>query len=150
MAKIDSIKDKIINKSIAITECGCWIWMGNIAKVGYGQFLSNKKKLYAHRASYEAFKGNIPEGMYVCHKCDTRSCVNPDHLFIGTPSDNSKDMAFKKRSTIGEKNPRSKLKHEDVVKIKTMQNTNENIAKLFNVTRGCIRLIKSNQRWSHV
>ena len=143
-------KERIWEKSMPVPECGCWLWIGNVAKVGYGQLLTNNKKVYAHRSSYEVFKGPIPKGMMVCHKCDTRSCVNPDHLFLGTASDNSKDMQEKGRSTIGERNPMSKLTLEQVKQIKNMNDTDQNIANLFNVTRSAIALIKNGKRWSYV
>lgn len=71
---------------------------------GYGKIRINKKVNLVHRLSYEEYVGDIPEGMFVCHTCDNPPCFNPDHLFVGTPDDNMKDMVSKGRQALGEKN----------------------------------------------
>lgn len=76
----------------------CMLWKGKIGIDGYGQIMINKKRQRVHRISYETFKGNIPQGLYMCHTCDTPSCINPDHLFPGTHEENMQDMANKGRA----------------------------------------------------
>lgn len=94
------LKDRFENMYESITESGCWIWKGFCdSRYGYG-YIRNEgstKRLYAHRVSYELYNGPIPEGLCICHKCDIRECVNPNHLFLGTITDNNRDMCKKKR-----------------------------------------------------
>ena len=77
---------------------GCWLWTASVRPLsGYGQLRHAGKIRFAHRVAYEAFRGRIPDGLFVCHHCDTRSCINPDHLFLGTGKDNAQDMIRKGR-----------------------------------------------------
>jgi len=98
VAKRTSVADRILDGSMPVSETGCWLWLGHLHGSGYPRLKINKKNKSAHRYSYEAFVGPIPDGLLVCHKCDVPSCVNPAHLFVGTHKDNARDMMQKGRN----------------------------------------------------
>lgn len=82
----------------------CWLWKGTKTRLGYGQIGADAQPgiyrpavLYAHRVAWELANGPIPTGLFVCHRCDTPGCVRPDHLFLGTQTDNMRDAAKKGR-----------------------------------------------------
>jgi hypothetical protein len=91
-------------KHVKKSPDGCWLWIGGTARGGYGEFNAGGLKrgnISSHRFSYELHYGPIPEGMDICHHCDTPACVRPDHLFVGTRSDNVQDMLRKNRHRNG-------------------------------------------------
>ena len=90
------IKDRLLSR---YKVCGdCWIYTGQKTRDGYGVIgIGRTKQLRAHRVSYELHIGPIPAGMLVCHRCDTPLCIRPEHLFLGTPKDNTQDMLLKGR-----------------------------------------------------
>lgn len=93
---------EIVKKYIRLDESGCWLWIGSKTKKGYGGFLRSiegkNKYFYAHRFIYELANGPIEKGLFCCHHCDTPHCVNPDHIFLGTALDNTRDMIAKGRN----------------------------------------------------
>lgn len=99
---MQTLSARLMASCIPIPEAGCWLWTASTAK-GYGQIRIGGKSTSTHRAAYEAFKGPIPTGLHVCHRCDTPICINPDHLFLGTPRDNAQDKVAKGRAAAQER-----------------------------------------------
>lgn len=139
------------------SPCGCHYWIGAVTSQGYGLMYVNegerRRQKNAHRISYEIYKGDIPKGMIVCHQCDNRLCVNPYHLFAGTPKDNTQDMVKKLRGTHGEKSTSAKLTNRDVLLIREHYKVGvlqSELAKRFNVLPNCISRIVNNKRWKHL
>ncbi len=103
-------QERIESRVERIPESGCWIFMGCLNNMGYGQInisINNKKHVVlAHRYSYEAFKGPIPEGMFVMHLCDIPTCCNPHHLKVGTHKENMADCVAKGRSKVFRPRPK--------------------------------------------
>jgi HNH endonuclease len=85
---------------VARRESGCWEWTASCASNGYGKFRLNGRLHQAHRVAFEMSVGPIPGDLLVCHRCDNRLCCNPAHLFLGTKSDNARDMIAKGRHWI--------------------------------------------------
>lgn len=145
--------------SCRIDENGCWRWQKCLHGNGYGKVgLGGGKTTGAHQASFRAFRGEIPEGLNVCHTCDVRDCINPDHLFLGTQSDNIKDAVAKGRMNLtnrkhGEENSQAKLTDAHVVTIRLRLAAGEakaQIARSFGVTPRIILLIDRREIWRHV
>lgn len=89
-------------------EGGCWVWVGAKQANGYGRMTYLRKSDYAHRWAYLAFCGpDIPAGKDICHTCDNRLCVNPEHLFLGSRTDNMRDAKSKGRLSTGERHART-------------------------------------------
>lgn len=132
----------------------CWEWLAYKDKDGYGRFRVDGQWVGAHRFVFEMKCGRIPAGMCVCHSCDNPSCVNPEHLWLGTHEDNLRDMAEKGRARCpghkGESNGRAKLTEEDVRGIRQLKEPVPLIAKCFGVSEGQIYRIRSGQHWAHI
>lgn len=145
----------------------CWEWKASKTKFGYGKF-RNKLAYTAHRYSYFIHFGEIMKDMHVCHKCDNPSCVNPDHLFIGTMQDNMRDRDNKNRTAKGIRNGSNtkperrargsrcgsaKLTENDVIEIRKMylkDHNRQKIADVFSVTAMTIYYIVKYETWKHV
>ena len=150
----------------------CWLWRGATNSRGYGRI--NRDGRYqsfvaAHRIAWELTYGPIPPGMGVCHRCDVPLCVRPDHLFLGTHADNMRDMAAKRRGTLGDRNPVrlypervqrgetcswSKLTEDQVRAIRSRyvprKVTLQMLADEYGVTDMVIHKIIRRKSWAHV
>lgn len=135
---------------------GCWWWTASMNTHGYGKMGLEGHSLGAHRVAYELFKGPIEDPtLCVCHRCDQRACVNPDHLFLGTVADNIHDMVAKRRyrPRRGENAPGAKLTEVDVRAIRAMHAdgvSNVAIAARFGLNKNTPSRIIRGLRWAHV
>ena len=132
----------------ALPYDGCWIWTGKDNGKGYGYICTEGKVQYVHRLSWELYRGSIPKGYCVCHKCDVPSCINPDHLFVGTKGDNNRDMQRKGRHN-GER-AGSKLTTAQVLEIRELISegmAQRPIAKRYGVTQKAVSLINTKENW---
>lgn len=125
---------------VKILESGCHEWQSTIKGTGYGSFHHDGEAQGAHRVSYQLYKGEIPKGLIVRHKCDNRKCVNPDHLILGTQTDNVRDMDERNR-----RRSRGKLTEKDAAEIRKLLEqrfSQTEIAKRFGVKQTAISRIK--------
>lgn len=138
--------------------CGqCWVWMGKPSVRGYGRIGVNYQRLDVHRYSYELNIGPLPDGMCVLHKCDNPMCVNPDHLFAGTRTENMEDKVAKGRQTRGEGYSRAKLTDEAVRYIRAnyvmyskVRTNAKELARMFGVGSRVITDVVKGKYWKHV
>jgi hypothetical protein len=141
---METAKTRITEKVVVSSETGCWEWPGNPRENGYCRTTYKRKNWYVHRLSYAAFKGQIPEGMDVCHKCDNRLCCNPSHLFVGTRLDNMRDAVRKGRQAKGLSLPCAKLTELDkelIVKRAANGELYKSIARDFNIGRSHVSYV---------
>ena len=147
--------DRVAAGTMFNARTGCHEWMGHRDDCGYGRINRDGRLVRLHRETWKDIHGDIPRGLCVCHHCDNPSCINPEHLFLGTHQDNMTDKAAKGRVVIkrGSQNPVAKLNETQVEAIKKrlfLGETCKELGRAFGVSEGNIRHIKKNRKWQHV
>jgi hypothetical protein len=137
----------------------CWEWKGT-TRLGYGVIWRDKKWYPAHRLSWEMHCGDIPKKLFICHHCDNRKCVRPDHLFLGNQKDNMQDAFSKNRMVLpsvraqGEKHGNVKLTEKQVLEIRKLYVPERfgyrKLAKKFGVAISTIKNIINKITWKHI
>jgi hypothetical protein len=143
-----------LDNILKIQDTGCWEWQGSY-KSGYGFFGINGKEVATHRFSYELYNGPINDGLECCHSCDNSMCCNPEHLFLGTHSDNMQDMVSKGRANKnkGERHHKSSITESDVKNILVLLSSGVSMKKIheeLNISYRIIQRVCSGESWSHV
>lgn len=138
---------------------GCWLWTAALGKAGYGSLRDPRvgHTVHAHRYMWELENGPIPSGLEICHKCDVRSCVNPQHMFLGTRSDNMQDCSRKKRVFVpgfqGEDVGTSKLMEFEINEIRKRRAMGEllqDVANDFGIHYSTVSKIALRKAWGHI
>jgi hypothetical protein len=158
----------LMDRVALIPEHGCWEWMGSIAVTGYGVVKVHQVQHRAHRLAWEMLRGPIPDGLHVCHRCDNRTCVNPDHLFLGTAADNIADCVAKGRAATGERSGwhtkpdrmcrgdkcwKARLVDSDIPEIRDLVAWGMNprlVGLAYGVSRPTVSHIANRITWKHV
>lgn len=130
-------------------EAGCWVFAGALNSSGYPSVGVGDKIVGGHRLAFETAYGPVPPGMCVCHRCDNRACVNPDHLFLGSNAENMADMRAKRRQAGWSKKSSRKLTPEQVNEIRAVGRGNLNeLAERFGVSTQTVWAIQAGRKWT--
>lgn len=151
------VRSLLGDKCYVETGSDCWEAIGGKARHGYVLFYAGGKRTLAHRLAWQEANGPIPTGMFVCHHCDNPPCCRPDHLFLGTPGDNMRDMAAKGRGKRtfrpGVEHPAAKLDPERVREIRgrlARGETQQSIADVYGVALTTISAVALGRNWNWV
>lgn len=169
--QVQPVQPRLDAKSTPVPFVGCRLWYGPSVPRGYGVLSVGGRQVYTHRAAWEQRFGAIPSGMFVLHRCDNPACINTDHLFIGTPLDNMRDMIAKGRQDYmsnkrrgsdhphvgkgrfkNEKNPAAKLTWEQVNQIRARYQRGVtrqvDIARDFGIRQAQVSSILRGESWA--
>jgi hypothetical protein len=148
MTKAEEMFERFV-KNTKLQENGCINWVGFVDNGGYGRLTINGVRDGAHRWAWRLTYGEIPDGMFVLHRCDNRLCVNTDHLFLGTICDNNKDRKNKDRSAKGSSHGRGVLTESDVLNIweQRFKVSATELARTLGITAPSVRDIWMGRNW---
>jgi hypothetical protein len=148
---------RIMEYSMPEPNSGCWLWLRFCDARGYGRIHYKGQAALAHRVAYECIRGAIPPKLHLCHKCDNPGCVNPDHMFVGTPADNVADMLRKGRESRaprpyhqGRGNPNAKITEDVVRAILLSPLKQREAAAAFGVAPSWVQRVRKREVWKHV
>jgi hypothetical protein len=151
-----TLKERFDEKWTPEPNTGCWLWTAYRNAAGYGTIRIKHKTYYAHRVAYELYIGPIPGGLWVLHKCNNGhlGCVDPDHLYAGTPKENARDAKNAGHYALmpSESPPHHILTEEQVLEIRNNHIgwTQRRIAKKYGVSQPAIQLIITRKTWKHI
>lgn len=154
--KVQRIRSRFEDK--VIKSEGCWGWKGHLDKNGYPLLKSGTggkefKETRGGRISWLIYRGEIPKGKYLLHTCDNPTCTNPEHMFLGTPKENSQDMVAKGRGNKGSKHGNSKLDEEKIKEIRKMYDDGYKVTVImgkFGICGAHVRAVGNREVWKHV
>lgn len=154
-SNIATLRDKLEHYAMPVPESGCWLWTGTTNNKGYGRIsVGGGRTQYAHRIAYIEFKGEIPDGFEVCHKCDTPACCNPEHLFVGDHTTNMQDASRKGRmrndGKHGHEHVRAILTIEQVRAIRTSSKSSRQWAIEIGCNRETIERARAGRTYRNV
>lgn len=151
--KIDARFDRFVEM---VPLAGCWLWVGASSKNGgYGKFWNGEKYESAHRYSFRKKYGAIEKGMHVLHRCDVPSCVNPDHLFLGTQQDNINDAIQKGRHNrttraVGSNHGRAVLTEKQVIEMRGSVKSTTHFSRKFGINFMTLSCARRGKSWKHL
>lgn len=144
--------EEVFRLKFIVADSGCWEWTAALCW-GYGQFRLGPTNHRAHRFSYSFFVGPIKKGLLVCHKCDNKKCVNPEHLYAGIGKQNWRDAKARGSAPLGGRHGCAKLTNDQVREIRRLLASKikgVEIAKRFGVAANTIHNIRSGTHWKSV
>jgi hypothetical protein len=147
LALSPKLRERLEELSIPCPATGCTLWTGALTQKGYGDLLVERRHIRAHRAAWEAYRGPIPDGMHVLHKCDVPACINPDHLWLGTNVDNMADKMAKGRHS---SNPNPKLNERAVAEIRASADPVKVLAARYGVADRTIYGVLNRDTWGSI